>query len=110
MTNQHDDVLDISSMIDADMPADASKSEAPRVSSSPAPRAPREATTEQAGGHEEAFLEDRLKEDLKLSYNATGVLDVTVGGYGFLRQDYAINPQKDIYVSTSQIRRFWLRR
>jgi len=45
-----------------------------------------------------------------LSYTATDVLDVTVGGYGFLRQDYTINPNKDIYVSTSQIRRFWLRR
>jgi transcription termination factor Rho len=53
---------------------------------------------------------DRLKEDLKLSYPAKGILDVTFGGYGFLRQDYAINPDRDIYVSTSQIRRFWLRR
>ncbi len=57
-----------------------------------------------------ASLEDRLKEDLKMSYEASGVLDITVGGYGFLRQDYTINPSKDIYVSTSQIRRFWLRK
>ncbi|MCL4375069.1 transcription termination factor Rho [Patescibacteria group bacterium] len=55
-------------------------------------------------------LEDRLKEDLKMSYPAKGILDVTLGGYGFLRKDYTINPQDDIYVSTSQIRRFWLRR
>lgn len=55
-------------------------------------------------------LEERLKDDLKISYEAKGVLDITVGGYGFLRQDYAINPARDIYVSTSQIRRFWLRR
>lgn len=55
-------------------------------------------------------VKDKLKEDLKLSYDADGILDVTYGGYGFLRQDYAINPDKDIYVSTSQIRRFWLRR
>ncbi|NTU46035.1 transcription termination factor Rho [Candidatus Roizmanbacteria bacterium] len=54
--------------------------------------------------------DDRLKEDLKMSYPAKGILDVTFGGYGFLRQDYAINPDQDIYVSTSQIRRFWLRR
>lgn len=55
-------------------------------------------------------VEERLKEDLKMSYTAKGVLDITFGGYGFLRQDYILNPDKDIYVSTSQIRRFWLRR
>lgn len=61
---------------------------------------------EQDGGP----IGDKLKEDLKMSYPAKGILDVTFGGYGFLRQDYAINPDRDIYVSTSQIRRFWLRR
>jgi transcription termination factor Rho len=55
-------------------------------------------------------VEERLKEDLKISYPAKGILDITFGGYGFLRQDYILNPDKDIYVSTSQIRRFWLRR
>jgi len=55
-------------------------------------------------------VEERLKEDLKISYPAKGILDVTFGGYGFLRQDYILNPDRDIYVSTSQIRRFWLRR
>jgi transcription termination factor Rho len=55
-------------------------------------------------------MNDKLREDLKMSYEAKGILDITYGGYGFLRQDYAINPDKDIYVSTSQIRRFWLRR
>ncbi len=58
----------------------------------------------------EPIIGDKLKEDLKISYPAKGILDVTFGGYGFLRQDYAINPDRDIYVSTSQIRRFWLRR
>lgn len=58
----------------------------------------------------EVVVEERLKEDLKMSYPAKGVLDVTFGGYGFLRQDYVLNPDRDIYVSTSQIRRFWLRR
>ena len=57
-----------------------------------------------------ATVEDRLKEDLKMSYTAKGILDITFGGYGFLRQDYVLNPDRDIYVSTSQIRRFWLRR
>lgn len=52
----------------------------------------------------------KLKEDLKVSYPAKGILDVTYGGYGFLRKDYTINPNEDIYVSTSQIRRFWLRK
>ena len=51
-----------------------------------------------------------MKEDLKMSYEASGILDVTFGGYGFLRKEYAINPNEDIYVSTSQIRRFWLRK
>lgn len=58
----------------------------------------------------EAPLEERLREDLKISYEAKGVLDITFGGYGFLRQDYVLSPDRDIYVSTSQIRRFWLRR
>lgn len=55
-------------------------------------------------------LEERLKEDLKISYEAKGVLDITFGGYGFLRKNYVLSPDADIYVSTSQIRRFWLRR
>ncbi|NMB84608.1 transcription termination factor Rho [Candidatus Roizmanbacteria bacterium] len=55
-------------------------------------------------------LEEKLKEDLKISYPAKGVLDITFGGYGFLRKDYVLNPDQDIYVSNSQIRRFWLRR
>src|SRR3989344_85733 len=55
-------------------------------------------------------VEERLKEDLKISYQAKGILDITFGGYGFLRQNYVLSPDHDIYVSTSQIRRFWLRR
>lgn len=55
-------------------------------------------------------ISDKLKEDLKASYEADGILDVTYGGYGFLRKDYTVNPDEDIYVSTSQIRRFWLRK
>jgi len=58
----------------------------------------------------EPALEERLKEDLKLSYKASGILDITYGGYGFLRHDYVLDPNRDIYVSTSQIHRFWLRR
>jgi len=55
-------------------------------------------------------MSDKLREDLKSSYEADGVLDITFGGYGFLRKDYSVNPDEDIYVSTSQIRRFWLRK
>lgn len=58
----------------------------------------------------EPALEERLKEDLKISYPAKGILDITFGGYGFLRHDYVLDPSKDIYVSQSQIHRFWLRR
>ncbi|MCX7880997.1 MAG: transcription termination factor Rho [Patescibacteria group bacterium] len=54
--------------------------------------------------------EEKLKEDLKISYPASGILDITYGGYGFLRHNYTLNPNADIYVSNSQIRRFWLRR
>lgn len=53
---------------------------------------------------------DKLQEDLKSSYEADGILDITFGGYGFLRKNYIVNPDEDIYVSTSQIRRFWLRK
>ncbi len=59
---------------------------------------------------EEVSLEERLKEDLKISYPTSGILDITLNGYGFLRKDYTVNPNADIYVSASQIRRFWLRR
>ncbi|GIW64524.1 MAG: transcription termination factor Rho [Patescibacteria group bacterium] len=59
---------------------------------------------------EEVPIEERLKEDLKISYEANGILDITLGGYGFLRKNYVLSPDSDIYVSISQIRRFWLRR
>ncbi len=59
---------------------------------------------------EEIPLEERLKEDLKISYPTSGILDITLNGYGFLRKDYTVNPNVDIYVSASQIKRFWLRK
>jgi transcription termination factor Rho len=59
---------------------------------------------------EEEMLNEKLAEDLKISYPTKGILDITQTGYGFLRQDYEVNPQRDVYVSVSQIRRFWLRR
>lgn len=71
---------------------------------------PSEVRNKSFGSPQDKPVEDRLKEDLKMSYPAKGILDITFGGYGFLRQDYILNPDRDIYVSTSQIRRFWLRR
>jgi len=59
---------------------------------------------------EEEMLNEKLAEDLKISYPTKGILDITQAGYGFLRQDYEVTPQRDVYVSVSQIRRFWLRR
>ncbi len=128
--HKEDDMLDVSSMLDSyeeqPIKVDENKESVRKESrgrdsrdsrDSREPRRehrePRQARSEgdRDGQREDgAPVEDRLKEDLKMSYTAIGVLDVTVGGYGFLRQDYTINPNKDIYVSTSQIRRFWLRR
>ncbi len=71
---------------------------------------PIEKVREVGGIRGEVPLEERLKEDLKISYEAKGILDITFGGYGFLRKNYVLSPDADIYVSTSQIRRFWLRR
>ncbi len=97
MTDKKDEVLDVSTMLDGGY---EEKAIAPAEEADSAPRAQDKAPDS----------DRRLKEDLKMSYTASGILDVTVGGYGFLRQDYTINPNKDIYVSTSQIRRFWLRK
>lgn len=100
------DVLDVSSMLETyeEKPIKAD------VAGEPVEQKKGRVEREQPRRETEGSLEDRLKEDLKMSYTASGVLDITVGGYGFLRQDYTINPSKDIYVSTSQIRRFWLRK
>src|SRR3989337_1603040 len=93
------DELDVSSLIEK-------VEEKPIVPAEEKPIVPVKSTSTSR----EVPLEERLKEDLKMSYLAKGILDITFGGYGFLRQDYVLSPDKDIYVSTSQIRRFWLRR
>lgn len=54
--------------------------------------------------------QNRLEEDLKVSYEAKGILEITPAGYGFLRREYEIDPAEDIYISPSQIKRFWLRK
>ncbi len=99
---QDSESIDVSSMLDTyeEKPIEILKNE-PSAAKKKSPT-PKENTGE--------IISDKLKEDLKTSYQAKGVLDVTYGGYGFLRKDYTINPNEDIYVSTSQIRRFWLRK
>lgn len=57
---------------------------------------------------EDSSLEERIKEDLKMAYSAHGILDVVYGGFGFLRQKFIVSSDS-IYVSQSQIRKFWLR-
>lgn len=58
--------------------------------------------------HRDVPLDDRIREDLKLAYAASGILEVTYGGFGFLRKNFISSPDS-IYVSQSQIRKFWLR-
>lgn len=53
-------------------------------------------------------LEERIQEDLKVSFPGKGILEVTPSGFGFLRPRFSPSPD-DIYVSQSQIRKFWLR-
>src|SRR3989344_589917 len=57
---------------------------------------------------EEIPLEERIQEDLKLAFPGKGILEVTPSGFGFLRPKF-IPSNDDIYVSQSQIRKFWLR-
>ncbi len=53
-------------------------------------------------------LEERIQDDLKISFPGKGILEVTPSGFGFLRPRFSPSPD-DIYVSQSQIRKFWLR-
>lgn len=53
-------------------------------------------------------LEERIAEDLKNAYPGQGILDIAYGGFGFLRPKF-MSSAEDIYVSQSQIRKFWLR-
>lgn len=53
-------------------------------------------------------LDERIKDDLKMAYPSQGVLEITHGGFGFLRPKMTLGAES-IYVSQSQIRKFWLR-
>ena len=57
---------------------------------------------------EEISLEERIAEDLKVSFPGKGILEITPSGFGFLRPKYTPSAD-DIYASQSQIRKFWLR-
>lgn len=57
---------------------------------------------------EDMPLEERMKDDLKMAYASRGFLEITHGGFGFLRPNFS-SSGNDIYVSQSQIRKFWLR-
>ncbi len=108
-TSTDDDSIDVSSMLDSfESKPIIPYTEEPAPSAESKPQAKTE--SKEAKPEDNKPVEERLREDLKLSYPAKGTLDITFGGYGFLRQDYILNPDRDIYVSTSQIRRFWLRR
>ena len=43
-----------------------------------------------------------------MAYLSKGFLEITHGGFGFLRPNFSMS-SNDIYVSQSQIRKFWLR-
>lgn len=104
-------------MDDEPMPMDDGYGSAP-VRRSPAPRgvAPRgreprsfePRTNSRTYARKELPLEERIQEDLKNSYPGKGILEVTPSGFGFLRPHFTPTSD-DIYVSQSQIRKFWLR-
>lgn len=56
----------------------------------------------------EMSLEERIAEDLKMAYPSKGFLEITYNGFGFLRPKFSQSPD-DVYVSQTQIRRFYLR-
>ncbi len=53
-------------------------------------------------------LEERIQEDMRNAFPGKGILEVTPSGFGFLRPQFTPS-NDDIYVSQSQIRKFWLR-
>jgi transcription termination factor Rho len=57
-------------------------------------------------------LPDRLNEEVDKSdeiLEATGILEIHMDGYGFLRRHNYLSSDEDVYVSPSQIRRFRMR-
>ena len=72
------------------------------------PMAPRPSNPIQGQGFD-GVVDDRVLPDAGLPTEfLEGVLDITSEGYGYLRPDFVPGP-KDVYISSSQIRRFGLR-
>ena len=66
---------------------------------------------ETSGMHRDELVERILQRQSERSGQvyATGILDVVEEGFGFLRRHGLLPSADDIYVSSSQIRRFGLR-
>lgn len=118
-TQNPTDALDMSSFLDTvefkpivPVDSDSSTSTAPSVEGSSARDT--DSSTKPNIGRDRVEEPDqsnsRLEEDLKVSYEARGILEITPAGYGFLRREYEVDPALDIYISPSQIKRFWLRK
>ncbi len=125
------DSLDMNAFLDTVefkpiVPTDSHKQSAPATHTQPQPtrqphhrqsgrgikddNIPPKELNEDLGPQTGAEPQNRLEEDLKVSYEAKGILEITPAGYGFLRREYEIDPTADIYISPSQIKRFWLRK
>ena len=98
------DRADVAAPMPEDLQADSFQNVAPKKASP----APANADSSNSTGYGEVNLEDRIKDDLKMAFPGSGVLEVTYNGFGFLRPKFTPSPD-DIYVSQSQIRKFWLR-
>src|SRR3989338_6105747 len=84
-----------------------SKFSMPRVTKSFGPKdQPIEDTPRYGGGYLSGG--DRYQDRDVPTEKVSGILDIMPEGHGFLRPKY-IPSEKDVYISASQIRRFWLR-
>ncbi len=55
-----------------------------------------------------SYEQGRMQRDDQATEEVAGILDIKPEGHGFLRPKFRPS-EKDIYISSSQIRRFWLR-
>ena len=99
---------DTSSNDVSDSKTDAIPQEDMQEEKPPRQNSRREGGRRDYGGKKDMPLEKRIQDDLKNSFPGKGVLEVTPSGFGFLRPRFTPSPD-DIYVSQSQIRKFWLR-
>lgn len=92
------------STVSQDGPAsnEASRTEAPKAEAPASPASQGGPASFSSYGNGEYQAEDRGTEDV------AGILDIQHEGHGFLRPRFRPS-DRDIYISASQIRRFWLR-